>query len=76
MIKQKLSHPIYSFDDPDRPGSGVAGSWLSVGEMTLEPGQSKSQTVKISYGAKMVNTNVNKDQRGTLILDKIMVKRL
>ena len=44
--------------------------------MTLEPGQSKSQTVKISYGAKMVNTNVNKDQRGTLILDKIMVKRL
>lgn len=74
--KAETFTPQYSFDDPDRPGSGAAGSWLSVGEMTLEPGQSKSQTVKISYGAKMVNTNVNKDQRGTLILDKIMVKRL
>ncbi len=67
--------PRISFDDPDRIGKGHRGSWHAMTRLTLPPGTSGVSSFTIdgtSVGAyRLVNVNVNYNNRRQLIADKI-----
>lgn len=64
--------PRYSFDDPDRPISGVTGAWFSQSMITIAPGETFIDYVNMKYGATMVNSNVNINQKNSISLNKIL----
>lgn len=69
--------PRYSFNDSDRVISGVTGDWFTQTPITLAPGETFIDHVKMDFNARVINSNVNLNQRGAISLDKIMgVKQL
>ncbi|QFR38967.1 hypothetical protein A9Q91_01905 [Candidatus Gracilibacteria bacterium 28_42_T64] len=67
--------PRISFDDNDRPVSGVAGTWYSTTQGVIEAGSygvTEYEVTSASAGNyTLVNTNVNYEHNTELILDKI-----
>jgi hypothetical protein len=67
--------PLVSFDDPDRPSSGVAGTWYNMTATTIPPfgtaitDYSFSPTNAGAYS--LVNVNVNYTNINVVICDKI-----
>ena len=67
--------PKISFDDPDRPTSGVEGNWEFLSQVKLSPNSSGYQLYSIPENMagshSLVNINVNFDQNRMIELDKI-----
>ncbi len=64
-----------SFDDPDRPYMGSAGTWHSMSSVTAGPGESAKSFFEFGEGSQgnygIVNVNVNYANHEILICDRI-----
>lgn len=65
--------PMYSFNDPDRRNAGALGDWESIGEITIPAGGEVSQSMRVPYGISMINTTMNRNNRGLLFLNRIEI---
>lgn len=63
--------PRVSFDDDDRPSSGVSGTWTTLAPVYLPAYSRATSTVEVDGSITMINTNVNILQSGTIGLDRI-----
>lgn len=67
--------PQISFDDPDRPASGVIGTWYAMTEVSLSPwssGVSQFTFTENEAGTfNRVNTSCNQTNQGTLVCDAV-----
>lgn len=66
--------PRISFNDPDRPVSGIQGDWALLDEVVLTPYATKHHYVGIPEGEFfLVNVSINHNQQRKISLTKIAV---